>query len=138
MVSALDRHVAQEIGINLVAGRGLGRSRLRPERGDPHQAHQPLHALAVHVDALGPHHRRHAARAEKRPGGEQFVDPAHQRGVVVIGRLARPVDARARHAEKRALPPNRQRVVGAVEHRSAVRCAHLPDLLSKKSRSTVS
>ena len=58
--------------------------------------------------------------------------------VVVVGRLARPVDARARHAEQRALPPNRQRLVGAVEHRSAVRRAHLPDLLAKKSRSTVS
>jgi len=61
-----------------------------------------------------------------------------QRGVVVVGRLARPVQARARHAEKRALPPYRQRLVGAVEHRSAVRRARLPDLLAKKSRSTVS
>ena len=60
-----------------------------------------------------------------------FVDPAHQRGVVVVGRLARPVDARARHAKKRALSPQRQRPVSAVEHRSAVRRAHLPDLLAK-------
>jgi hypothetical protein len=51
VVCPLDRHVAQEIGIDPVAGRGLARSRLRPERGDPHQAHQPLHALAVHRDA---------------------------------------------------------------------------------------
>ena len=138
VVGPLDRHVAQEIRIDLVAGRGFARSRLRPERGDPHQAHQPLHALAVHEHALGAQHRFHPARAEKGPGGEQLVDPAHQRRFVVVGRLARPVDARARYAQKRALLPQRQRPVGAVEHRSTVRRAHLPDLRAKKSRSTVS
>jgi hypothetical protein len=138
VVRALDRQIAQEIGIDLVAVRGLARSRFRPERRDPHQTHQPLDALPVHKHALRAQHRRHPARAEKGPGSEQFVDPAHQRGVVVVGRLARPVDARARHAKKRALSPQRQRPVSAVEHRSAVRRAHLPDLLAKKSRSTVS
>jgi hypothetical protein len=78
------------------------------------------------------------ARTEKRPSGEKFVNPGHQRGVVVVGRLAHAADARARDAQKRTLPPNRQRRVGAVEHRSAVRRAKLPDLLAKKSRSTVS
>jgi hypothetical protein len=107
-------------------------------RRDPHPAHQTQHALAVHVDAFGAQHRRHSARTEKRPGSEQVVYPPHQRRVVVVGLLARPVDTRARHAQKRALPPNRQRFVGAVEHRSAVRRAHLPDLRAKKSRSTVS
>jgi len=138
VVRALDRQIAQEIGIDPVARHGFARSRLRPERGDPHQAHQSLHALAIHGRAFGAQHCRHSARTEKGPRREQFVDPAHQRAVVVIGRLARPIDARARHAQKRALPPNRQRLVGAVEHRSAIRSAHLPDLLAKKSRSTVS
>src|SRR6201987_537236 len=37
VVRSLDRQIAQEIGIELVAVRGLARSRLRPERCDPHQ-----------------------------------------------------------------------------------------------------
>ena len=122
VVRPLDRQVAQQIGIDLVLRVRSARPRLRPERCDPHPAHQPLHALAVRVDALGAQHRRHPARAEKRPGGEQLVDPAHQRRVVVVGRLSCPVNARTRHAQKRALPPNRQRLVRAVEHRSAVAC----------------
>src|ERR1700730_18350325 len=45
-------------------------------------------------------HLRHSPRAEERPGGEQLVDPPHQREIVVIGRRGRSVDARARNAEQ--------------------------------------
>ena len=37
---------------------------------------------------LGPQHRRHPPRAEERPGGEQRVDPPHQRQIVVVVRAA--------------------------------------------------
>jgi hypothetical protein len=34
--------------------------------------------------------------AEKRPGGEQLVDPPHQREIVVIGGQGRPVEVHSR------------------------------------------
>jgi hypothetical protein len=95
-------------------------------------AHQPLDVLAVDPPVIRAEHRRYPARAQKRPRQEEFVDPTHQRQiVVVVGRLWA-VDARARHAEQCALPTDRQGRVVAVEQRSAVRRAHRPDLLAKK------
>src|ERR1700730_935917 len=80
----------------------------------------------------------HPPRTIKRIGREQFVDPPHEYEIVVVGRPFRPVYARARHTKQRALAPNRQGFVRAIEHLSTIRRAHLPDLLAKKSRSTVS
>ena len=40
--------------------------------------------------------------------------------------------------DRATAPPDRQLWMAAVEHRFAVRSAHLPDLLAKKSRSTIS
>jgi hypothetical protein len=76
---------------------------------------------------------RAVLRLERRASHEGMVSV----GGITIER-SQTVDARARHAKKRALSPQRKRPVSAVEHRSAVRRAHLPDLLAKKSRSTVS
>src|SRR4029077_9559076 len=95
-------------------------------------------ALAIDLKPLSLQHRGHSPRAQERPGGEQLVDPPHQGKVVVVGRPSRPVDPRARDAKQHALPADRQRLVGAIEHSSTVRRAHLPDLRAKKSRSTVS
>src|SRR5262245_42949058 len=47
LVRPFDRKAAQKIGEYLLPRRGLGRRRFRPERRNPHPAHQPLHALAV-------------------------------------------------------------------------------------------
>jgi len=94
LVGALDREAPQQIGEDLVPWRGLAGAGLRPERLDPHLAHQPLHALAVDGMALGAQHRRHPPRAEERPTREQFIDPPHQRRIVIIvGGRSRPIDA---------------------------------------------
>jgi hypothetical protein len=54
------------------------------EGGDPHQTHQPLHPLAIDGEPVGPQHRRHPPRAEKRPGhlsaplhGHQWFFPGY-------------------------------------------------------------
>ena len=68
---------------------------------------------------------------------EQFVDLPHQRQILVVVRRALPIDPRARQTQHGALAAHRQRRIAAIEHRSAVRRAHRPDLLAKKSFSIV-
>ncbi len=88
VIGPFDLQVAQQIGINLVAGRGLRRIRLWPKSSDPsashstklrlpeplagsaHLTHQALHTLAVDLFALRPEHGRHTAGAKKRPSRE--------------------------------------------------------------------
>jgi len=78
-------------------------------------------------------------RREPRKGQAANSSSApHQGEVVVVRRPRRPINARARKAQERALPPDRQPAVIAIDERSAVRRAHLPDLRAKKSRSTIS
>src|SRR5215471_13770764 len=77
-------------------------------------------------------------RAEKRTRGEQLVDLPHQRQIVVIGGAPRPIQAGARNSKQRAPAADRQRIVLAADELTSVRGAHLPDLLAKKSRSTMS
>src|SRR4029077_7467205 len=113
------------------------RPRLRPQRRDPHSPHQPLHPLAVDRPPFRPQHRRHPPRAEKRPGREQLVDPPHQRKIVVVGGCRLPIDTGAGEAEQLALLANRRLAMSAIDERPTIRDAHLPDLLAKKSRSTV-
>jgi hypothetical protein len=113
-------------------------SAARTEGGEPHQAHQTPHALAIDPLPLGPQHRGHPARAEQRPGEEQLVEPAHDHEFARIGSRSRSVEVRARQPEQPALAPDRQAGVNAIEHGGAARSAHLPDLFAKKSRSTVS
>ena len=66
-------------------------------------------------------------RREPRKGHavEQFVDPARQRSVVVVGRRSRPVDARARHAKKRALSPRSDSVLVSAVQSIALRSGAL-------------
>jgi len=74
--------------------------------GDPHTPHQPLHALAVDRDTLGPQHRRHPSGAQERPASEQLVDPAQQSQVIVIRWPRQAIDAGAGDAEHRTLSPH--------------------------------
>jgi Patatin-like phospholipase len=62
----------------------------------------------------------------------------YQHEIVVIGGRGRSVQARSCNAGQLALPADRHRAVLAVDEPTAVRGAHLPDLLAKKSRSTMS
>ena len=73
-----DADTAQQVGIDLVAGRGFAGAGARDQRLDPHHAHQPLYTLAVDaVDRLV-EFECHSPRAEKRPLQMQFVDPLVQ------------------------------------------------------------
>jgi hypothetical protein len=62
------------------------------EGGEPYQAHQAPHALAIDLLPLGPQHRGHPARAEERPGQEQLVEPAHDHELARIGSRSRSVE----------------------------------------------
>ena len=134
---AFDLQIAQQIGVDLVAGRGLGRARLRPQRFDPHPAHQAPDTLAIDREAVLAKRFGDPPRAEEGPLGEQRIDPPHRLEVVVVGRR-RAVHARAREVHHLALPPDRQVGMRLVELGSAIRRAHLPNLLAKKSFSIVS
>jgi hypothetical protein len=109
-----------------------------PERFDPHQPHQPPHALAVNRKALLAQRPRDPPGPEERTRGEQRVNAPHRLEVVVVGRSRLAIDARARQAQHGALPADRQADMRAIELGSTVRRAHLPNLLAKKSFSIVS
>ena len=122
LVWPLDRQIAQQVGINLVSRSGLGRSRLRPERFDPHPPHQPPHALAVDGKALLAQRPRDAPGPEERTRGEQRVDAPPCLEVVVIGRSRVAIDARARQAQHGALPADRQADMRAIELALSGKC----------------
>jgi hypothetical protein len=86
LVRTRDRQAAQEIRIDLAPRRGLARPRLRTQRLDPHQ---PPHPLAIDRKAILAQRLGDPLRAEKRPLGEQCVDPPHRLRLVVVGRLTR-------------------------------------------------
>ena len=88
--------------------RGLARAGAGDQSFQPHQTHQPLHALAIDPATFLVQVERHSARAIERLLQVEFVDPTHQ-SQIGDGRLgSRPIDPRARHVEQLALPPNRQ------------------------------
>jgi hypothetical protein len=138
LVYPLHSQIPQQIRKDLVARRRFRRAWFRPQGSDPHEPHRPLHTLTIDVVPLGPQHRRHPSRAEERPAREQLVDPAQQHQIVVVRRARQAIDAGASDPEHRTLPPHRKLRVMTVELRSAVRCAHRPNLAPKKSFSTVS
>jgi len=61
-------------------------SRLQPD--EAHQAHQPLHTLAIHRVAALAQPLGHLAAAVDRPRRVQLVDEPHQRQIF-LGRLLR-------------------------------------------------
>jgi hypothetical protein len=111
----------------------LARARLGTERRKAHDAHQPLHALAVDRVPFGPQHGRHPTRAQERVGREQRVDPAHQHQIgIVIGWRLWPINTRSVDGQQSALSAGRQDRMVVIEHGLAVRLAHRPDLLAKR------
>jgi hypothetical protein len=137
MVGLGDAHAAQQIGIDLVAGRGLAGAGARNQRLDPHHAHQPLHALAVDAAAFLVEFEHHPPRAVERPFEMQFVDLPHQGQIHGAGDRRRAIDARTRQIQQLTLPANRQILRRPFNHRPTLRDTHRPGLLAKKSLSTV-
>ena len=76
-----------------------------------------------------------AIRREPRNGqavNSSSIRRIRARSLTLAGRRPQSVRCQAT-----CTPADRQRLVGAIEHSSTVRRAHLPDLRAKKSRSTV-
>src|SRR5271165_4677535 len=67
----------------------------------------------------------------------QLVHPPHHRQIVRAHRRRTVIQRRARHLQQPALLHGRQHRVSTVYQRKPFRPAHGPDLLRKKSRSTV-
>ena len=103
VVGAFDLDAAQQVRIHLVTRRGAAQVGLGVVRFQAHEAHQPLHAFAIHAQFDGDF-----AAAKKRPQQIQLVDAAHQREGFRGLRLGRVVVARPRHAQQFALPLDAQ------------------------------
>ena len=110
LVGPHDGHVAQQVRVDAVARRRTAQPRLRIERLDAQDAHQPLRALAVDPEFDG-----HAAAAEKRALYVHFVEPTQQRERRGVGRARPPVVARARQAEQLALPAQAQHGMRGID-----------------------
>jgi hypothetical protein len=65
MIGLGDAHAAQQMGMDLVARRGLAGAGARNQCLDPHHAHQPLHALAVDAVACLVEFEHYSPRAVK-------------------------------------------------------------------------
>src|SRR5271166_5562745 len=138
LVRPLDRQTAQKIRIDLVFRVRLAGVRLLVDRLDPHQPHQTAHPFAVHRPAIPAQHRDHPARPIERRRQILLVDQPHQPQVVLAGRRRAPIQRRAGNLQQAALSHDRQLAVGALDQRQPRGRGHGPDLLRKKSRSTVS
>ena len=138
VIGLANRQAAQQIGINLVSGRGFTRSGARNQRLDPHHPHQPLYPLPIDPAPLLVEFKHHPPRAVERQLEMQFVDAAHQGQIVRLDDRPGAVDARTRQVQQRALPTHRQILGRPLDHRSSLGNAHRPGLLAKKSLSTVS
>src|SRR5208282_3696957 len=68
----------------------------------------------------------------------QLIHPPHQRQILRADRHRPVIQRRASHPQQLALRDDRQRRLGRVDQRKPRGRAHGPDLLRKKSRSTVS
>src|SRR5690242_5219675 len=108
------------------------------DRHQPHQAHQPLHPLAVDRVVLRVQPCRHPPRAVERPGQVLPVDQRHQLQVRVADRRRATIDRGPADVQEPALTGHRQGGMRAVDHRAARGPAYLPSLLAKKSFSTLS
>jgi hypothetical protein len=137
LVRPLDRQAAQQVRIDLVAGRGLGRVRTAIERLYPHPLHQRLHVTTADLAPLG---RQQASQHPRAGEGElqvQPVEPTHDRKVGLRHRPRPIVDAAAADVQNRSLPGDRQ-VVLTVDHRFALSNPALVSAPSKKSLSSIS
>ncbi len=108
-----------------------------PPESALHHPHQPLGTLAVHRPAVVPYHHRHPARAVKRVLQMEFVDPAHHRQIVRARRNRLIIQGRACDFQQTALRGDWHNRIVMVHQREPFGPVRGPDLLRKKSRSTV-
>jgi len=98
LVGPFDGNAAQQIRVDLVAGRRTTQVRFRIKGFDIQNTHQSLDAFAVDVQRDG-----HATTAEERAIQVQFVEPPEQTQILRTLRPRLVVVGRARHAEQFAL-----------------------------------
>ena len=103
VVGPLDRDAAQQVRVDLVTRRRTAQVRFGIVGFDAQNAHQPLDALAVHLQF-----DRHLAAAEKRALQVQLVESAEQTQVLRALRPRLVVVGRARHSQQFALLLNAQ------------------------------
>jgi len=86
LVGPCDRHVPEQVGIDLVSLAWRTRAPFRVQRPDPHLTHQTLYALAI--DPLAPCIEliADATAAVERKLKVDLVDQAHQREVLFTDR----------------------------------------------------
>lgn len=94
---------AQQVWVDLVTWSWAAQVRLRIERFDAQNAHQPLDAFAVDLQRDG-----HATAAEEWAIHVQLVEPPEQTQVLRALRPRPVIVGRARHAEQFALLLNTQ------------------------------
>jgi len=138
LIDPADLEAAQQVRVDDVLGVRLARLGLRRHRLQPHQAHQPLDALAIDLAPLAPKGIGQLAAAVERVLQVQLVDSAHQRELLGARGLGLVVQTGARYPQQLALAANRQLGPLPVDHRAALRQRRRPSPLAKKSRSTVS
>ena len=81
LVGALNRYIAQQIGVDRMRGVALARVPFAIQRLDPHPLHQRRDVLAAHLDALTTQQLLQQPRACKRVLQVQRIDPALERKI---------------------------------------------------------
>src|SRR5450759_3460540 len=137
LVRPLDRHPAQQIRVDLVAGLRFGRARTAIERFYPHPPHQRLHVTTAYLAALGSQQASQHPRAGEGELQMQPVETPHDREVGFRHRARQIVDAATADVQSFRLFRDCQ-VVLTVDHRLALSKPALPSAPSKKSFSSVS
>ena len=138
LIGSRHRQLSQEIRVDLVAGRRLRGVRLSVDRLDAHSLHQRRDVKTADDDPFtGEEIAEHTASGEGILQ-MQFVDPAHQREVIVADTSRFVINGAAADAEFASLGGGRQ-IMRPVDHRFAL--ANSPALssaVSKKSLASVS
>src|SRR6185312_14181390 len=137
LVRSCDRHVAQQVRVDLVAGLRFSRARTAIKRLYPHPLHQRLDVTAPDLAPLGHQQAAQHPRTGKGKLQMQTVEPPRDRKVGLRHWPWQVVDAAAADAQNLGLLADRQ-VVSAVDHRFALSNPALVSAPSKKSFSSVS
>ena len=137
LIGPFDLQPAQQVGVDLVAGRGFAGVRTAIDGCDPDALHQARHVAPADRDALPVQEVAQHPAARKRVAEMQFVEAAHGPQILGRGWPGFVVDGASADAERLGLPGDRQ-VVLTVDHRLALSNPALVSAPSKKSFSKVS